>query len=167
MKKIPVKALLPVIMAPVLIPGIVKAQCPPRVMVVNVPECSEPLAIQTPAIVVSTRMPQGTDPLAPAVVLVATTTRIEVAGPPPILGACGTGASIVGSEAVGKIAVGTSAGSTCAMTFRTPWTFPPICHAVDRVDNEAIGVPTSVKSATFTVFGISGMSIGYICQGYK
>jgi hypothetical protein len=68
--------------------------------------------------------------------------HVRVSGTAPALSACGTGATIAGSDVAATVTTGT-AGAGCTITFAVPYTAAPICTVTARG-----GVATAYTTTT-------------------
>ena len=89
----------------------------------------------------------------------------------PTLGPdCGAGASIVGSQCAGKVTMG--AGTTCTLTFTSPFLNAPACVATNETNGGPIGTQSTASTVLFAAGPLtgailsSGDVVSYICMSY-
>ena len=96
--------------------------------------------------------------------------RAAGGGSVPVVGSCGSGATITGSDVAGRVTIGTGATTSCVIGFGTAWSpNRPVCSFTNESQVQTISVSaittggvTFAASANLT----SNNVIGYICIGY-
>lgn len=89
-------------------------------------------------------------------------------GTAAVIGACGTSPSVSGSDSAMQITVGTGGAATsCAVTFSSTYTTPPVCVAQNNTDRVAYSMVTTATTATITATAAftAGSIFHLICIG--
>jgi len=100
-----------------------------------------------------------------------TDSRLEIEGhltfegSPPVVSACGTSPSIVGTDVAGKVTTGSGTVTSCVLTFATQWATTPACVVSEETAAVAIRGVTSTAALVIAGADISSDVIHYICMG--
>jgi hypothetical protein len=96
---------------------------------------------------------------------VQTSGHLEFVNNKPTVTACGTGASIAGSDSGGTITTGSTSTTSCTITFNKPWNNPPTCvvNMTAAADPRMFGATTTAVTIVYNAS--TSAIIRYVCIG--
>ena len=93
--------------------------------------------------------------------------HLASAGPAPTVSACGTGATVQGTDTRGKIVTGSANPTACTLTFSQSFPTAPFCvvsWASSPTGNVWVSSTTGTTMVVNFTTGVSGGNITYICM---
>lgn len=98
--------------------------------------------------------------------LIAASGHIIASSTSPVLSACGTGPSMVGSDSWGTVTTGATAGG-CVVTFQQPWATAPVCVVTPQTGSvvNTFSYSVSATAITVTEVGLGGGLFDFYCSG--
>jgi len=101
---------------------------------------------------------------------VTTTTNLSVGGhlisnaPQPSVSACGSNASLSGTDTKGSVGVGSGAVLSCQVTFASPFWTKPVCVVSGEAPGPALSATPSPASLTIrSASNMAGSQFDYVC----
>jgi len=81
---------------------------------------------------------------------------------------CGTSPSIGGNDSAGRVTVGSANGSSCTITFISPWPNPPVCSVFDETRGTLVR-PAAASATSMVLTGAfnAGDVLAYSCVGFR
>lgn len=115
-----------------------------------------------PLFVVATSTPTATS----TAFMVTSAGHIIASSTTPVLSACGTSPTMLGSDAHGTVTTGATAGG-CVVTFQVAYSAAPACVVTPQTGSvvNTFSYAVSATAITVTEVGLGGGKFDYICRG--